>query len=75
MEDIVRNYESVNSPAERFKLLVTASLGALKDPKRADLVSACGDLSSHAALAKVMRQMEADEEGRAILADKPRVTP
>ena len=50
-------------------------MGALQDPTRADLVSKCGDLSSHVALEKIRKKMEADEEGRAILRDKPRVTP
>ena len=48
-------------------------MGALRSPERADLVSACGDLSSHVALEKIRRKMEADEEGSAILRDKPRV--
>ena len=75
LEDIVRNYARVSSAQERMKLLLQVSLGALRDPERADLVSACGDLSSHAALAKLQRKMEADEEGKEILRCKPRVTP
>ena len=46
MEDIVRNYKSIRDPKDRFSMLLQASFGALRDPNRADLVSACGDLSS-----------------------------
>ena len=49
-------------------------MGALRNPERADLVSACGDLSSYEALQRIKRKMQQDEEGRAILMDKPRVT-
>ena len=42
-------------------------MGALQDPKRADLVSACVDLSSHVALEKIRRKMLDDEEGKLIL--------
>ena len=46
IKDIVRNYRSIKTPGERFGRLVRSSVGALRDPKRADLVSECGDLSS-----------------------------
>ena len=73
LEDIVRNYKSVSSPQERLRLLFEVSLGALRNPERADLVSACGDLSSHVALEKIKRKMEADDEGSMILRERPRV--
>ena len=46
LEDIIRNYKSVRSPSDRLSLLISSSVGALRDPLRADLVAACGDLSS-----------------------------
>jgi len=73
LEDIVRNYKSISSPQERLRLLLEVSMGALRNPERADLVSACGDLSSHVALEKIKRKMEADDEGCTILLEKPRV--
>ena len=50
IQDLISNYESVPSATSRFGLLFKASLGALADPKRADLVSVVGDLSSCHAL-------------------------
>ena len=50
ISDLIGNYESVPSPTFRFALLLKASFGALADPKRADLVSMVGDLSSSHAL-------------------------
>ena len=55
--------------------MISAAAGAISDPTRADLVSAVGDLTSSAALAKLELRMQADPEGRLILAEKPRVTP
>jgi len=57
LEDIVKNYKSVTRPSERFKLLLQSSVGALKDPERADLVSMCGDLSSTEALKRIEKRM------------------
>ena len=42
----ILNYKSVNSPTERFGLLLQSALGALQNPVRADLVAETGDLSS-----------------------------
>ena len=50
ISDIVRNYKPISSPIGRIRQLVKASVGALRDPLRADLVAECGDLSSQAAL-------------------------
>jgi ubiquinone biosynthesis protein COQ4 len=49
------------------------SIGALRDPLRADFVAAVGDLSSLHVLKDIRRKMLTTEEGRAILEDKPRV--
>ena len=46
IEDLILNYQSVKTPLDRFKLFVQAASGAIQDPKRADLVSAVGDLTS-----------------------------
>lgn len=73
IEDIIRNYKPVNSPRDRLNLLFQSSIGALKDPSRADLVSITGDLSSQDALKNIKKQMEESEIGRLILHEKPRV--
>ena len=67
------NYRSVRSPGERLGLLFKSSIGALADPKRADLVSECGDLSSQSALTEIRNKMMASETGRLILEECPRV--
>ena len=75
VNDILKNYVSVKEPLQRLSLLVSAGLGAMRNPERADLVSEVGDLSSQAALVKLRDKMLANETGRQILQDKPRVTP
>lgn len=74
IQDLINNYESVPSPSQRFGLLLKASFGALADPKRADLVSVVGDLSSSHALHNMHLKMLSNTTGRQILQDKPRVT-
>ena len=74
IQDLINNYESVPSPTARFGLLLKASFGALADPKRADLVSVVGDLSSSHALHSMRLKMLSNSTGRQILQDKPRVT-
>ena len=63
----------MTEPKTRLRALVKHSLEALRDPTRADAVSAVGDLSSQAALIKIRHKMCISETGRQILEDKPRV--
>lgn len=58
VEDIIRNYKPINSPRDRLNLLIQSSIGALRDPTRADLVSITGDLSSQEALKQIKKRME-----------------
>lgn len=74
ISDIVRNYKPISSPIGRIRQLVKASVGALRDPLRADLVAECGDLSSQAALQQIQAKMVKSESGRLILREMPRVT-
>ena len=54
-------------------MLFESAFGALRDPKRADLVSTCGDLSGTRALREIYGKMINDKEGRLILKEKPRL--
>jgi hypothetical protein len=45
-------------------MLIKASIGALRDPTRADLVSEVGDLSSNHALKQMHIKMLVDPIGR-----------
>ena len=74
LDDILLNYTRVTSPSDRFSLLVKSAVGALSDPKRADLVSDVGDLSGEPALTFIERRMKASPNGLRILQDKPRIT-
>ncbi len=55
-------------------MLFSSAVGALRDPERADLVSQVGDLSSFHALRQIQIKMLADEVGKRVLSEKPRVT-
>ncbi|CAI5507641.1 unnamed protein product [Closterium sp. Naga37s-1] len=61
------------SPLQRAAVAVGASVGALANPARADLVAAVGETTGVVALGRITEQMRASEEGRAILEEKPRV--
>jgi len=62
------------SSLEKAMLAVTAAVGALRDPTRADFVATLGDTTGAPALDAMRRKMLADEIGREILAQKPVVT-
>lgn len=55
--DLVQEYVSVPSTAQRLKLLTQFAFGALRDPMRADYVAAVGDLTSVHALRDIRRRM------------------
>ena len=73
LTDLISNYIPVTSQTQRLKLLTQFAFGALQDPQRADLVAAVGDLTSVHALKDIRRRMLLDEDGRAILRERPRV--
>ncbi|CAI7931469.1 unnamed protein product, partial [Closterium sp. NIES-54] len=62
------------SPLQRAAVAIGASVGALANPARADLVAAVGETTGVVALRRIREQMRTTEEGRAILEEKPRVT-
>ncbi|CAI5532139.1 unnamed protein product [Closterium sp. Naga37s-1] len=62
------------SPLQRAAVAIGASVGALANPARADLVAAVGETTGGVALGRIREQMRTTEEGRAILEEKPRVT-
>lgn len=51
-----------------------SALGALTNPARADLVAALGETTGILAYERMAQRMRVDQEGRAILKEKPRVT-
>ena len=57
LTDLIQAYIPVQSPVQRFKMLVEYSLGAVKEPTRADYVAAVGDLSSTHVLRDIRRKM------------------
>lgn len=61
------------SLAEKAALSVDASLRALADPRRADLVGVLGETTGAPALRRMRDRMRRDAVGRSILADRPRI--
>jgi ubiquinone biosynthesis protein COQ4 len=58
---------------ERAVLSLGAAVGAFADPARGDMVAMLGELTGGPALALLRQRLLADEEGRALLRDRPRV--
>ncbi len=56
-QDLILNYVPLSGQAQRLRYLLEYSIGALKDPKRADYVAAVGDLSSTHVLKDIRRKM------------------
>jgi len=54
-------------------MLVDSSVGAIRDPERADLVALTGELSSQRALSKIHSKMLESKTGNLILQERPRV--
>jgi len=71
-QDIINNYEKLTEP-QRWSLIFQSALGAFRDPKRADLVSALGDLTSYPILLDIRDKMRKDPVGRRILEEQPRI--
>lgn len=62
------------TPLQKAGVALYAAVGALSNPRRADLVSALGETTGMPALRAMRRAMQATEEGRAVLAERPRIT-
>nr|GMD16779.1 ubiquinone biosynthesis protein COQ4 homolog, mitochondrial [Ipomoea batatas] len=50
-----------------------SAVGALLDPRRADLIAALGETTGKPAFERVLQRMKNSPEGRAILLERPRV--
>lgn len=50
-----------------------SAVGALLDPRRADLIAALGETTGKPAFERVLQRMKNSPEGRAILSERPRV--
>ncbi|XP_078448527.1 coenzyme Q biosynthesis Coq4 family protein / ubiquinone biosynthesis Coq4 family protein isoform X2 [Wolffia australiana] len=51
-----------------------SALGALMDPRRADLIAALGETTGKSAFQRVLERMKNNPEGMEVLKDRPRVT-
>ncbi|KAK8467854.1 hypothetical protein PHAVU_007G165450 [Phaseolus vulgaris] len=50
-----------------------SAVGALLDPRRADLIAALGETTGKPAFEKALQRMKSSPEGRAVLLERPRV--
>ncbi|KAG6598645.1 Ubiquinone biosynthesis protein COQ4-like, mitochondrial, partial [Cucurbita argyrosperma subsp. sororia] len=50
-----------------------SAVGALLDPRRADLIAALGETTGKPAFERVLERMQKSAEGRAVLLERPRV--
>ena len=62
------------SPFQNVLTTILASYGALRDPRRADLVSLLGETTGKRALKGLLARMKASDTGRDVLLDRPVVT-
>uniref|UniRef100_A0A7N0UDZ3 Ubiquinone biosynthesis protein COQ4 homolog, mitochondrial n=1 Tax=Kalanchoe fedtschenkoi TaxID=63787 RepID=A0A7N0UDZ3_KALFE len=58
---------------QQAAVAVGSALGALMDPRRADLIAALGETTGKPAFDRVLARMKNSEEGRAVLLERPRV--
>uniref|UniRef100_A0A2M3ZKC7 Ubiquinone biosynthesis protein COQ4 homolog, mitochondrial n=1 Tax=Anopheles braziliensis TaxID=58242 RepID=A0A2M3ZKC7_9DIPT len=70
--EFLRNRIKV-SDLQRFLLSAGSSIAALVDPRRHDMIACLGETTGREALERIKRSMESSEEGREILAEKPRI--
>ncbi|CAM9972329.1 unnamed protein product, partial [Ectocarpus fasciculatus] len=59
------------SPLQRTAMAGWATVTALMDPERADMVATLGEVTGRLALEQLYRSMLADPEGREILRARP----
>lgn len=58
---------------QRAAVALGSAVGALMDPRRADLIAALGETTGQPAFQRVLERMKRSPEGRAILLERPRV--
>ncbi|KAJ6829298.1 ubiquinone biosynthesis protein COQ4 [Iris pallida] len=58
---------------QQAAVAVGSALGALMDPRRADLIAALGETTGKPAFHRVLMQMKNSPEGREVLLERPRV--
>nr|CAD1821129.1 unnamed protein product [Ananas comosus var. bracteatus] len=58
---------------QQAAVAVGSALGALMDPRRADLIAALGETTGKPAFQRVLERMKNSPEGREVLLDRPRV--
>ena len=58
---------------QRLLLATNSAIGALRDPKRADLVATLGETTGRLQLQTIHEKMADDESGSRILSERPRV--
>ncbi|XP_020600230.1 ubiquinone biosynthesis protein COQ4 homolog, mitochondrial [Phalaenopsis equestris] len=58
---------------QRAAVAVGSAMGALMDPRRADLIAALGETTGMPAFERLLARMKNNPEGRAILSERPRV--
>nr|ACU18081.1 unknown [Glycine max] len=58
---------------QRAAVAVGSTVGALLDPRRADLIAALGETTGKHAFERVLQRMKSSPEGRALLLERPRV--
>ncbi|ALC44974.1 CG32174 [Drosophila busckii] len=61
------------TPFQRLLLGAGSSVAALLDPRRHDMIACLGETTGEEALLNILDSMQASEEGRRILAEKPRI--
>ncbi|ONI31046.1 hypothetical protein PRUPE_1G288800 [Prunus persica] len=58
---------------QQAAVAVGSAVGALLDPRRADLIAALGETTGKPAFERVLERMKKSPEGRAVLLEQPRV--
>ncbi|KAK1552357.1 hypothetical protein Q3G72_015289 [Acer saccharum] len=58
---------------QKAAVAVGSAVGALLDPRRADLIAALGETTGKPAFESVLERMKRSPEGRAVLLERPRV--
>lgn len=72
-KDIINNFTPLLSNAERISKMIGRGIDGIKDPNNGNHFSELTDLSSLNTLRWIKIKMEASDEGRRIISNKPRV--
>ncbi|XP_075658183.1 ubiquinone biosynthesis protein COQ4 homolog, mitochondrial [Castanea sativa] len=68
--------EGARTPLKRWQqaaVAVGSAVGALLNPRRADLIAALGETTGKPSFERVLERMKRSPEGRAVLLERPRV--